>query len=66
MNLFLFNTQTRRLVIADDFWICVVTWFLLTLLTLLGYSALVIRNRPRREHGWHWLNKLRTKRLEDP
>lgn len=49
MNLFLFNPETRRLVISDDFWICVLTWFLLTLVTFLGYSALLIRNRPRGE-----------------
>lgn len=66
MNLFIFNPQTRRLVIAKDFWICVVTWLLLTLVTFLGYGALIIRNRPRGEFGWHWSNKLRIKGLEGP
>ena len=66
MNLFLFNSQTRRLEIAEDFWICVVTWFLLTLLTFFGYGALVIRNRPRGHDGWHWLNKMRIKELQGP
>ena len=66
MNLFAFNPKTRRLVIADDFWIFVVTWLLLTLLTFLGYGALLIRNRPRIENDWHWLNKLSFKNLEGP
>lgn len=66
MNLFVFNPQTRRLVIADDFWICVVTWLLLTLVTFLAYGALLLRSRPRGEHGWHWLNKLRIRGLESP
>ena len=66
MNLFLFNPQTRRLVIADDFWICVLTWFLLTLVTFLGYGALLIHNRPRGESGWYWVNKLKVKGLESP
>lgn len=66
MNLFVFNPQSRRLVIAEDFWICVVTWFLLTVLTFLGYGALVIRNRPRGENGWHWLKTLKVKGLKDP
>ena len=66
MNLFVFNPQTRRLVIADDFWIFVATWFLLTLVTFLGYGALLIRNRPRGEDGWHFLSKLRIRGLESP
>ena len=66
MNLFVFNPQTRRLVIADDFWIFVVTWLLLTLLTFLGYGALLIRNRPRVENDWHWLNRLSFKNLQGP
>ena len=66
MNLFIFNPQTRRLVIAEDFWICVVTWLLLTLVTFLGYGALLIRNRPRGENDWHWLNKLSAKGLKGP
>ena len=66
MNLFYFNQQTRRLVIANDFWICIVTWFLLTLVTYLGYRALLIRSRPRGERDWHWLNNLSIKGLEGP
>ena len=66
MNLFLFNPKTRRLVIADDFWIFIVTWLLLTLLTFLGYGALLIRNRPRVEKGWPWLNRLSFKGLQGP
>ena len=66
MNLFNFNQQTRRLVIADDFWLCVVTWFLLTLVTYLGYCALLIHHRPRGENDWHWLTKLGVKGLEGP
>ena len=66
MNLFVFNPQTRRLVMADDFWIFVATWFLLTLITFLGYGALLIRNRPRGEGGWYWLSKLRIRDLKDP
>ena len=66
MNLFIFNPQTRRLVIADDFWICVVTWVLLTLLTFSGYGVLLIRSRPRGANDWHWLNKLKEKGLQGP
>ena len=66
MNLFYFNQQTGRLVIAHDFWICVVTWFLLTLVTYLGYRALLVRSRPREENDWHWQDKLSIKGLKGP
>ena len=66
MNFFGFNPHTRRLEMADDFWIFVVTWLLLSLLTFLGYGALLIRNRPREEKDRHWLDRLSCNSLQDP
>ena len=66
MNFFYFNQQTGQLVIANDFWVCVVTWLLLTLVTYLGYRVLHIRSRPRGENDWHWQDKLCIKGLKSP
>ncbi|CAF9911789.1 MAG: hypothetical protein HETSPECPRED_000445 [Heterodermia speciosa] len=52
MNFFYFNPRTSKLVIAKDFWIFVVTWLPLALLTFLGYGALVLRHRPRNKLSW--------------
>ena len=52
MNFFYFNPRTSKLVIAKDFWIFVVTWLPLALLTFLGYGALVLRHRPRNKLNW--------------
>lgn len=66
MNLFAFDQTTRRFVVAKDFWIYIVTWIPLTLLTFLGYGLLVLRHRPRQENGWHWLSKSEPKYLKGP
>lgn len=53
MNLFLFDQSTKKLIIADDFWIYVATWLLLTLVTFLGYQVMVRLHKPHAEGGWH-------------
>ena len=53
MNLFLFDQPTKKLIIADDFWIYVVTWLLLTLVTFLGYQVMARLHKPHAEGGWH-------------
>ena len=37
MNFFLFNPQTRRIEVSKNFWLYMVTWIPLTLVTLIGY-----------------------------
>ena len=49
MNLFVFNQQTMKLMIADDLWIYIATWIPLTLLTFLGYRLLVLHHKPRQD-----------------
>ena len=66
MNLFVFNQQTMKIMIADDFWIYIVTWIPLTLLTFLGYGVLVLRHKPRAENGWHWLSISNLSTLKGP
>ena len=52
MNFFYFDSDTMKLVIAKDFWIFVVTWLPLALLTFLGYGALVLRHKPKNKLSW--------------
>ncbi|KAK0514786.1 hypothetical protein JMJ35_002165 [Cladonia borealis] len=66
MNLFVFNQQTMKIMIADDFWICIATWIPLTLLTFLCYGLLVLRHKDRAENGWHWLNTSKSSTLKGP
>ena len=66
MNLFVFNQQTMRIMIADDFWIYIATWIPLTLLTFVGYGLLVLRHKPRAENGWHWLSNFKSSTLKGP
>ncbi|MCJ1457002.1 hypothetical protein MMC28_007368 [Mycoblastus sanguinarius] len=66
MNLFAFDQATRRFVIAKDFWIYIVTWIPLTLLTFLGYGLLVLRHKPPQENGGPWWGKSGPKYLKGP
>ena len=52
MNFFYFDPRTVKLVIAKDFWIFIVIWLPLALLTFLGYGALVLRRRPQNKLSW--------------
>ena len=66
MNLFVFNQQTRRIMIAQDFWIYIATWIPLTVLTFLGYRLLVWRHNLRAENGWHWPSISKSSTLQGP
>lgn len=45
MNFFVFNEQTREIVIARDFWIFIATWLPLTLITMGVYVLIVYFDR---------------------
>ena len=66
MNLFVFNQQTMKIMIANDFWIYIATWIPLTLLTFLGYGLVVLRHKSRAENGWHWLSISNSSTLKGP
>ena len=65
MNLFVFNQDTKRIVIAKDFWIYIATWLPLTLLTFVGYQLVVNLHKPRAEGGWYW-QRTKSLKLQGP
>lgn len=60
MNFFVFNQQTMRIKVADDFWIYVATWLPLTILTILGYGVVDHVIKPP-EQRRHWFSQKRSK-----
>lgn len=66
MNLFVFNQQTMRIMIAQNFWIYIATWIPLTVFTFLGYRLLVWRQKLRAENGWHRPSISKSSTLQGP
>ena len=49
MNLFAFDMDDHRFMIAADFWIYVATWIPLTLFTYMAYRVMKATHRERKE-----------------
>jgi hypothetical protein len=54
-NFFVFNEKTRKIVIGKDFWVFILTWLPLTLLTGLVYAAVVAADARRKGKPVQWL-----------
>ena len=50
MNAFSFDIELKKLVMAKNFWVVVVTWIPVTLLTGLGYIFVVRMVKPKRKN----------------
>ena len=59
MNFFVFDTDSRTISIANDFWIFVATWLPLTLLTVAIYGLTVLSSSRAkgRKFPWPWRAK---------
>ena len=55
MNLFVFNQDTNKLVVAQDFWIYVATWIPLTAVTFVLYGLVVSLHEPPGKSRWDWM-----------
>lgn len=55
MNLFVFNQTTNKIMIAQDFWIYIVTWIPLTALTFLLYGLVVLIHQEPGKSRWDWM-----------
>ncbi|KAF2671065.1 hypothetical protein BT63DRAFT_207541 [Microthyrium microscopicum] len=54
MNFFVFDTTTRRIVIGHDFWVFILTWLPLTLITGLGFYLMRypgLFNKPKKRQA---------------
>ncbi len=56
MNFFVFDPDTRNIVIGDDFWVYVVTWLPLTAVTIAIYilTLWLTARRKGKPFRWPW------------
>jgi hypothetical protein len=61
MNFFLYNEDTRRIQISNDFWIFIATWLPLTLITGTLYILVVYLDKRAKgkPFNWPWSQKKR-------
>ncbi|KAF7502289.1 hypothetical protein GJ744_006168 [Endocarpon pusillum] len=65
MNFFGYNNKTRRIEIGENFWIYVVTWVGLTLITMIFYRLFRMRHETRKRKT-HRLPLMPTKWASEP
>jgi hypothetical protein len=54
MNFFIFDTDSWNLAIGDNFWVFVVTWLPLTIITTSIYVLTLWLNARRKGKRFHW------------
>jgi len=64
MNFFAFDTVSKNIIIARDFWIFIATWLPLTLITGALYMAVLYfdRRAKGKQIRWPWTSKRNTNR----
>ena len=58
MNLFMFDQHSKRIVMAENFWIYAATWIPLTLLTIFVYGVCLFW-KASALNRWRWMERNR-------